>query len=164
MVLNSLSLLTDNSHTQNNSIVSNPFIICSTDNDDRHDNLYNPDMNCDGLRNANVSCQYYSDEQFIYLLQEQPLHHSSGSGSLSSLHLNVRSLPRNYDHLTYLFTLNHSFSVMAFSETWLKGDITGLYPFSQYNAFHSSRKNEAGGGVSIYLLDKYNCIQKRDVS
>lgn len=62
---------------------------------------------------------------------------------------------------SYLFTLNHSFSVMAFSETWLKDDITGLYPFSQYNAFHSCRKNKAGGGVSIYLLDKYNCIQKR---
>lgn len=53
---------------------------------------------------------------------------------------------------------------MAFSEMWLKDDITGLYPFSRYNAFHSCRKNKAGGGLSIYLLDKYNCIQKKDIS
>lgn len=53
---------------------------------------------------------------------------------------------------------------MAFSETWLKDDIAGLYPFSQYNDFHSCRKRKAGGGVSIYLLDRYNCIQKRDIS
>ncbi len=48
--------------------------------------------------------------------------------AFSTLHLNICSLPKNYNHLKiYLSTLTHSFSVMMFSETRLNDDITCLY-------------------------------------
>ena len=42
---------------------------------------------------------------------------------LSVIHVNIRSLPRNGTTLVaYLSTLNHKFSVICFSETWLTSD------------------------------------------
>lgn len=126
------------------------------DMDCRYDELYDPDMNHDALKNSKMSCEYYSQDQFSKLI---PI------CSFSSLHLNVRSLPKNYDHLTaYLTTLNHSFSVMAFCETWLKDDITDLYSFSHYNAVHSCRENKVGGGVSIYVLNNLIFVHRRELS
>lgn len=75
------------------------------DNDGRYDELYDPDRNYEVLKNAKVSCEYYSQDQFSDQVQD---------GTFSSLHVSIRSLPKNHHHLSaYLSTLKHYFSVMA---------------------------------------------------
>ena len=83
----------------------------------------------------------------------------------STFHLNIRSLPKNYDCLKLcLSTLSHSFSVLAFSETWLNYDFVSLYPSSNYNSTHSCRNNRTGGGVSLFVSNVYNFITRKDLS
>ena len=50
------------------------------------------------------------------------------SDTFSSLHINVRSLPKHFDE--FLLTLNRSFSVIAVSEIWLHRSNSDLFHFS----------------------------------
>ena len=48
--------------------------------------------------------------------------------TFSSLHINIRSLPKHFDDLSeFLLTLNRSFSIIAVSETWLHRSNSDLF-------------------------------------
>ena len=50
------------------------------------------------------------------------------SDTFSSLHINIRSLPKHFDDLSeFLLTLNRSFSIIAVSETWLHRSNSDLF-------------------------------------
>ena len=67
---------------------------------------------------------------------------------LSLLHNNLRSIPHNLDHFNqFLNGLDIDFSILAFSETWLKPHNEHCYGVDD-NAEYNSRLNKAGGGVS----------------
>ena len=76
---------------------------------------------------------------------------SDNSICFSLLHLNIRSLYRNYDNLiNCLASIKNMFSVIRISETWLAHsdhavDIDG-YTFAR-----NHRPNRPGGGVGMYI-------------
>ena len=73
---------------------------------------------------------------------------------LSLIHSNIRSIPSNLSNLTsYLENLNSKFSVMAFTETWLKEYNHETYGITGYNAVHNYRTTKIGGGVALYVKD-----------
>ena len=121
--------------------------------------FFNPDAKYIVSNSAKLSCEYFSESQFNKLC------HQGVPIVFSTFHLNIRSLSKNYDCLkTYLSTLTHSFSVLAFSETWLTDDLLSLFPLSNYNSSHSCRNNRTGGGVSLYVSNAYNFISRKDLS
>lgn len=74
-------------------------------------------------------------------------------------------MSKNHDELrTFLSTLSFSFSVLAFSETWLTDDVFSLFPLPNYVSFHSCRKNKRGGGVSLYVLNSFDAGTRDDLS
>ena len=78
---------------------------------------------------------------------------------LSLLHNNIRSIPHNLDHFNqFLNGLDIDFSILAFSETWLKPHNEHCYGVNGYNAEHNSRLNKAGGGVSLFIKKALNII------
>ena len=78
---------------------------------------------------------------------------------LSLLHNNIRSIPHNLDHFNqFLNGLDIDFSILAFSETWLKPHNEHCYSVNGYNAEHNSRLNKAGGGVSLFIKKALNII------
>lgn len=146
------------------SLAFNPFEI-NTDNIGIYDEFFNPDINLLNSDNMIQSCQYFSEDQFNDMSHALSHDDFSVIYTFSTMHLNVRSLPKNYDHLQlHVSTLTHSFSIIAFSETWLNDDITDLYPISQYNAIHSCRKNRVGGGVSLYVFKNFNFTPRKELS
>jgi len=74
-------------------------------------------------------------------------------------------MSKSYDELRiFLSTLSFSFSVLAFSETWLTDDVFSLFPLPNYLSFHSCRKKKRGGGVSLYVLNTFDAGARDDLS
>ena len=59
--------------------------------------------------------------------------------------------------------LNHEFSIIAFSETWLKDHNPDNYNMSGYNSEHNLRLSRAGGGVSLYIKDTIEYTVRDDL-
>ena len=78
------------------------------------------------------------------------------NGSLSVIHLNIRSLKANgEDFIAYLATLRVTFDVICLSETWqVNPTVDSLFP--DYVGYHAQRPaGQRGGGVAIYVHKKY---------
>ena len=65
------------------------------------------------------NCDYYTEDGFSAKLRSQGI-----SNSLSFLHLNIRSLQRNFDNFSnLLLKININFTFIGLSETWLKDQL-----------------------------------------
>lgn len=67
---------------------------------------------------------------------------------------------KHYDDLqTLLNSLNISMSIIIFTETWLKHDVTNIYAITGYTAIHNCRPNQLQDGTAIYYPDELECIK-----
>ena len=137
---------TSNGNTRNlDSYVFDAFNMneeCAIDND-----LENP-------------CQYYFNDTFNrnFLLE-------SDNTEFSIFHLNSQSLSAKYlDISDYISTLQHKFSIYAFTETWFKPMVSSLYNMSGYSFIHKSRDTRRGGGVCMYIDSKLSYQERDDLT
>ena len=101
------------------------------------------------------NCKYYDIDNFNNVVKDT---------GFSLFHLNSRSLIHNIDTISdYLSTLNNNFSVLGFSETWFgpHNKITGM---SNYNLFEQHRENRRGGGVCLFVHNKFPAVIRHDLS
>ena len=72
------------------------------------------------------NCNYFQEESF----QKHLSHHHISNEAFSMLHLNVRSIPANRPAFqSYLNILDHNFSIIGLTETWLKPSNIFAYCF-----------------------------------
>ena len=84
--------------------------------------------------------------------------------SISSLHLNIRSVHANISKFQiYLNNLDFNFNFIGLTETWLNED-TDLYSISGYSMVNNIRKNRQGGGVSILIQECIPYKVRHDLS
>lgn len=141
------------SYAKLQSLKLNPFDINTIDDDD-DDNEPNPN-NITSLNN-NDKCKYYISDTF----NDKTKH---DDGKFSILHINSRSLNKNHNSISeYIHTLNHVFSIICFSESWLNLQ-TAPPPINGYSIVHSDRKHKRGGGVAIYISDDLNYSTRKDL-
>ena len=94
--------------------------------------------------------QYHDIDSFNSILKEN-------NNCLTFLHLNMRSMVKKLDSLDALIkSLSHSPDVIALSETWLKEKNSKYYCLNGYIAFHLTRSNRKGGGVSLLVKSNIN--------
>lgn len=89
-----------------------------------------------------------------------------GCSLFSVLHLNICSFSKNYNQLVnYLSSLNHVFSVIALTETWLTNDSKelGINELPSYNSTHFIRQSRTGGGVSIFVHENFEFVNRPDL-
>ena len=84
--------------------------------------------------------------------------------NFSILHINARSLPRNFDSIINFMNCinNYKFTVIAITETWLyQNDYASLYDIPGYNFCCSGRRTGRGGGVGLYVSSdiEFNIIE-----
>ena len=111
-------------------------------------------------------CHYYHEDSFSNEVIKQ-----SVPNMFSICHVNIRSAKKNLrDFTNYLSLLNHNFSVIALSETWLQEDECELYDIDGYQMESVCRTNKTGGGVSLciksgisYTLRKDLCITSNEL-
>ena len=109
------------------------------------------------------SCDYYIEDTFNDRCKNLPINRCS----LSILHLNIRSIPRNLSsQQTYLNNLDIQFSVIGISETWLKPYNVDCYGMDGYKEDHLYRSERMGGGVSLYVMNgiEYMYFVRNDMS
>ena len=81
--------------------------------------------------------------------------------SFSILHINIRSLNKNFEKLReYLSLVKRDFSVVALTETWCNDEKAAQYSLLQlpnYTPIHQIRNNgQRGGGVLSYVRNSLN--------
>ena len=101
-------------------------------------------------KKAPSSCDYFLEGHLNELLVKK------NDFNLSILHLNARNLYRNFGKFKHLLgLLDHQFSVIGISETWLNDSNLDLIDIPGYNFVSNHRVNKTGGGVGLYLLDEF---------
>ena len=68
------------------------------------------------------------------------------------------------DFKAYLRSLEHEFSIIGLSETWLNSSNVNDFPLSNYNSIGVVRKNKQGGGVSLYIKKSYQFRERFDLA
>ena len=135
----------------------NQLELDAAENDsDLNDDL-DPDVNFYNELKGKKSLYYMHSELNDYI-QKRP-------SDFSFVHLNCRSLKKNFDNLHLMLTnIDLKFDFIAVSETWLSdnNDLT-CYKINGYNMEYVHRENRVGGGVVIYVSEKYN-VNKIKVS
>ena len=74
--------------------------------------------------------------------------------TFSVLHLNVRSLNKNFESLKELLTtINFEFKVICFTERWCTDDQRNetLFNLENYTSINQVRKHERGGGICVFI-------------
>ena len=81
------------------------------------------------------------------------------------MHLNIRSLPKHFDDLiSLLHSLNHNFSVIGLSETWLRSNsCMNQFNLSGYILLSQNRVDKIGGGVALYISSDIHYIPRPDL-
>ena len=121
------------------------------------DNI-DPDINFyDHRAQANLTSDYFNENKFNIDI----VNRIAGHQTLSLLHLNIRSVPKNLNDLkAYVASLNVEFTVIGLSETWISDSNVGLYGIEGYSMEEVHRSNRTGGGVSIYIKNSYKYVRK----
>ena len=57
--------------------------------------------------------------------------------------------------MCYLSNIDHICSAIGFSETWLTASNFDVYGIDGYNHVGLTRESERGGGVSLFICDKF---------
>ena len=88
--------------------------------------------------------------------------------SFSVLHLNIRSMNKNFESFKELYsTINFKFSIVCFSETWVD-DISfsknSNFQLSGYQVLHQARKNCKGGGVCVFVHENLSFKLREDLN
>ena len=113
--------------------------------------------------NCNIalqSCNYYHEDSFNKTVNELKINNEC----LSFIHENIRSTKKNLSSFeNYLNTLNHSFSIVGLTETWLTKDNFHCYGLSGYNSEQNVREGKNGGGVGLYIKDNIEYTVRDDL-
>ena len=138
-----------------NQLKINPFTL------NKKVALSENNVNLDMLNNLDtVNCNYYTPAKF----QEQSINENS-ENFFSIFHLNIRSISNKFDMFKQLTsTLNKKFKVIGITETWLNDDNANNFGLEGYKYIGVNRSNKKGGGVGIYMTEKFNYKLRNDLS
>ena len=96
------------------------------------------------------SSNYYCEDSFNKCIDRC----NNGNDIFSIIHLNIRSLPAIItDFMSYMSNINHAFSVIGYTDTWLKPSNIKTFGTTGYNHVGLSRQNDKGGCVSLFISD-----------
>ena len=137
-----------------------PFDLNTNENLPLHD--ADPDIQyyqavCNNTLN---SCEYHLEDSFNNMISKLDIK----SRCFSLLHMNIRSIPKNISKLeNYLHLLNHEFSIIGITETWLKDSTKELYSLDGYQPIHNCRPIRSGGGVSLLIKNHLEFTVRNDL-
>ena len=139
----------------------NPFYnesFSDTENErDPDENFFNE------VNTNNFECSYLFPNEIESFLSEK-----ENSETINAIHVNIRSLSKNFDNLLdILRDSNYSFNILCITETWctdstLKNNTNLLLP--NFDIISQERKtNKRSGGVLIYIHKSLTCNFRNDL-
>ena len=123
----------------------NPFYNESfSDTEDERDsdeNFFNE------LSTQNFECSHLFPNEIESFLSEK-----ENFRTINAIHVNIRNLLKNFDHLLDILTdSNYSFNILCISETWCTDSAL------------KDNSNLHGGGVLIYIYKSLKCFLRNDL-
>ena len=86
------------------------------------------------------------------------------TGSFSVFHLNIRSIKKCFEIFnTFLFSLDFTFNIIFFSETWCAGSDNFIYDLLNYTSNNQKGSDRRDGGVSVYIHNSLNFKTRPDL-
>ena len=140
-------------------MIFNPFTINDRCNiplfDVDPDSNYFNEISHSYVGNSN----YMNEDEFNRSCKNTPLN------TFSLFHANARSLPAHIvEFEAYFGSLNHNFTVIGMTETWLKEVNIGVYSIMGYNHIGKYRDHKCGGGVSLFVKQDIPFQYRADLS
>ena len=138
-----------------------PFVL-NEDHDSPFTDL-DPDIqfynnHCNSVLN---SCDYYIEDSLNAKLENLGVN----TECFSLIHANILSAPSKLSKFeNYLSNINHIFSIIALSESWIKDSNKDLQNLENYNSEHVFRSNRAGGGVSLFIRNNLDYFIREDLN
>ena len=142
------------------NLIYNPLADVTTINDPLAD--IDPDSNFLNLELASFrnNSKFYTEASF-----KNEAFHSKTKSTLSLVHTNIRSIPKNLEKFEYLLhDLDWQFDIIGVTEAWLKDHNKCLYSLENYNSEHLIRPKKKGGGVSIFLREHIGYKLREDLT
>ena len=109
----------------------------------------------------------FKDSQYFTPEESSQNLNSFDKSSFSMLHLNIRSLQKNFDSLlNLLMTLKFEFKVICITETWCSDNSMNhnLFELPQYKSIHQVRRAGKGGGIAVFLHESLTFNIRHDLS
>ncbi|XP_065672061.1 uncharacterized protein LOC136089894 [Hydra vulgaris] len=123
-------------------------------------------------RNSDPDINFYNDDELIknisplyYNPYSKDITKGMGDNSFSILHINIRSLKKNFESLKqFLYKIKIDFQIICLSETWCQDknvENDSYFQIPNYNVVHQIRDlGKEGGGLCMFiknsLLFKFN--------
>lgn len=113
-----------------------------------------PDRN---FYTENINTHYYTLDSFKSNFVPNSKH------SISILHINIRSMSRNYEDFKVLLSeLGFEFKIICLTETWCKN--TNQFNIENYKTIHQYRNNnKIGGGICLFVHDSLVFKERYDL-
>lgn len=84
--------------------------------------------------------------------------------TLSLIHWNIRSVRKHHDDfIALLCSLDHAFSFVCLSETWLSSHDGNLYGLSGYTSEYCHREGYRSGGSAILVKSSLSYKRRHDL-
>ena len=149
------SLYLDALDRHQDSEIFDPFELNDDDNDNiiEYQGELDPDKNYFNqlAHHLSKSSNYYIEDSFNKYI----IRNNVNMDDFSLLHNNIRSISANLSILlSYMSNLDHEFSVIGLSETWLFPSNTDAYGIAGYNHVALTRQAKKGGKVSYVHIRK----------
>jgi hypothetical protein len=120
------------------------------------DNNYLNELRGNQIQN----CQFYFNDSNIPNIKEK-----IQCIDLSLFHLNIRSMPKNFDKLIPLLTQSLlKYSIIALTESWLKPQNADVYNLPDYSHEYITRTSRNGGGISLFIKDNITYKLREDLT
>ena len=102
---------------------------------------------------------YVTESDLIHFFQ------TNNNVSLNLLHINCRSLNKNFGSVTNLLhRIGSKLSVLGLCETWLNKNTENSFHMQGYNFACNSRSSRMGGGVGLYVDNSIQYSLRNDLS
>jgi hypothetical protein len=107
-----------------------------------------------------IKCDYYLTNE-----QKRCHHKRQTKNYFSLLHLNIRSVSKNFDSFKHLLnSQGKPIKVIGLTETWLNDTNNDNFNIEKYDFISSNRSNKKGGGVGIYIIKETECKIRKDLN
>jgi hypothetical protein len=92
-------------------------------------------------------------------------YYSQGASSINIIHINCRSIKKNFRELvTLVDLLSRPLSIIAVTETWLNPQNEDTYSIPGYKFISSSHAEKLGGGVGIFINTDFSYKLRPDLN
>ena len=130
-----------------------------------NDNLgdLNSELNCifDDMQMTENISNYYNVTDLTNIINHNDFNYNA-------IHMNIRSLPSNFDKLNMMISDFENkmcdIDFVFLCETFLNDSNCSLFNIDDYTKVEKHRTNTRGGGVALYLNNKYQFKIRHDLS